>query len=145
MKTEVAPRDRRFIAFTMVELLIVIAIIAMLAALLLPVLSKTQEQARTAQCINNMEQLTLAWVIYGEDNNDVLAYNWIPDSQQPPSAWCYGNIPQNPKDTTGITRGVLFPYIHQLSIYHCPDAALFQGQFQARTCSMIDRMAGGDA
>ncbi len=145
MKIEAAPTVRKFVAFTMVELLVVIAIIAMLATLLLPAISKTQEQARTTQCINNMEQLTLAWVIYSEDNNDVLAYNWVPGSRQPPSAWCLGNVQQNPSDTTGITSGVLFPYIHQLSIYHCPDATLYQGQFQTRTCSMIDRMAGGDA
>ncbi|HEV2453068.1 MAG TPA: prepilin-type N-terminal cleavage/methylation domain-containing protein [Verrucomicrobiae bacterium] len=131
-------------AFTLVELLVVIAIIAILAALLLPAVSKSEEQARVTQCINNMRQLALGWVIYANDDNDWLVHNWIPGSGSPPS-WCQGNIQANPTDITGITNGLLFSYVRDIPLYHCPDAHTVNGRFQERTVSMIVRMGGADA
>jgi prepilin-type N-terminal cleavage/methylation domain-containing protein len=58
-------------AFTLVELLVVIAIIAILAALLLPALSAAKAKARQAACLNNIKQLQTAWLLYADENGQV--------------------------------------------------------------------------
>jgi prepilin-type N-terminal cleavage/methylation domain-containing protein len=58
--------------FTLIELLVTIGIIALLAALLLPVLSRAKEAARRNQCASNLRQVNLAIRLYADDWNDSL-------------------------------------------------------------------------
>ena len=62
-------------AFTLVEVLVVIAVIALLAGLLLPALSSAKNRAHTAACLNNKKQLQLAWHLYAGDHDDKMPPN----------------------------------------------------------------------
>ena len=60
--------------FTLVELIVVIAIIAILAGMLLPAVSKARESARQSCCINNTRQINLAMSQYIDDYKDTIPY-----------------------------------------------------------------------
>ena len=52
----------------------VIAIIAILAAMVLPALAKAKQKAQGIMCMSNQRQLALGWRMYADDNRDVLVY-----------------------------------------------------------------------
>src|SRR5271169_449380 len=58
---------------TLVEILVVIAVIGVLLAMLLPALEKAREQANTVRCANNLSQIGLALLLYAQDNHNAFA------------------------------------------------------------------------
>ncbi len=81
-------------AFTLIELLVVIAIIAVLMAILMPTLQRAREQGKRAVCLSNVKQLTLAWILYADDNDDKIVNGMGGVDRLKEKAWvgmCWAN------------------------------------------------------
>jgi prepilin-type N-terminal cleavage/methylation domain-containing protein len=113
--------------FTLIELLVVIAIIAILAALLLPALGSAKTKAQGIQCMSNLKQLQLVFLLYPDDNNDYLTSSGYMFPVEP-TAWVNGwedfkdNNPDNydPATLLDPARAKFAPYLRGVGIYKCP-------------------------
>lgn len=85
---KVTVHNRR--GFTLVEILVVIAILGLIFSILLPALSKARETAKTASCLSNLRQISHGWHLYADENNDVSVpgrYAKAPGGTSNPANW----------------------------------------------------------
>lgn len=119
-------------AFTLIELLVVITIIGILVALLVPALTRAKAQAHGAGCQNSLKQMTLAWRMYAEDNNDWVVANLESHVMAGWQSWVRGILsldvgPANPyavpEDSTNVAflrSSPLYEYVNSLGSWRCP-------------------------
>src|SRR5215210_3296996 len=88
--------------FTLIELRVVIAIIAILASILFPVFARARENARRASCQSNLKQQSLGMIQYMQDYDERLVYTVYGEA-----SW----------------RIRIFPYVKSTQVYFCPSAA----------------------
>jgi prepilin-type N-terminal cleavage/methylation domain-containing protein/prepilin-type processing-associated H-X9-DG protein len=97
-------------AFTLIELLIVVAIISLLAAILFPVFNRARENARRTACQSNLRQMGLATLQYCQDYDDVLPGESTSDQPVPLT----GNRVQ-------LWMDLIYPYIKNQQVFMCPN------------------------
>jgi prepilin-type N-terminal cleavage/methylation domain-containing protein/prepilin-type processing-associated H-X9-DG protein len=114
------PVQRKSRAFTLVELLTVIGIIAVLAALLFPVFATARGKAREITCVSNLRQIGMAIKMYTQDYDEL--YPWAVDAtdRYTPQIWSQypefqAQIPYMP-----FIHEALQPYIKSKELFHCP-------------------------
>jgi prepilin-type processing-associated H-X9-DG protein len=105
----------------LVELLLVVGVIAILAALLMPALAAAQAKGKRSACLDNLKQSALSFQMYTADNDGKLAQNY-PLGPAGSNSWVLGDMKVSGDSTnkTLIRRGKFFPYASQVTLYRCP-------------------------
>ena len=132
-KTDVKEMERSASAFTFVELLTILMVLAVLCLLLLPALAGSRPANQAFQCLENQRRLVLAWRLYSDDYSGALPPNggvgatatsttdpnlnngnWVHGLMGGFGYWGGETLPEL------VKAGSLFPYSKSVNIYKCP-------------------------
>jgi prepilin-type processing-associated H-X9-DG protein/prepilin-type N-terminal cleavage/methylation domain-containing protein len=106
---------RQIAAFTLIELQVVIAIIAILASILFPVFGRARENARRSSCQSNLKQFGTSLVMYAQDYDEYNVPAYVGTSTDP------GNLANKP------WIEILQPYIKSAQVLQCPSEGDING------------------
>jgi prepilin-type N-terminal cleavage/methylation domain-containing protein/prepilin-type processing-associated H-X9-DG protein len=142
--------------FTILELLVVLAIVSVLVSLISSALNQAKARARQVGCLNNLRQLQTAWSFYADENDDRLPLNRSTPSanerffgrRNTSDSWVAGN-PKEDISTENIEQGSLFRHLNSPVVYRCPgDTAkvpVKKDTLRTRSYSMSAYLNGDDA
>lgn len=106
--------------FTLTELLVVIGIIAILAAILFPVFAKAKAKAREIQCLSNLAQIGKSINLYMADYDDFFPAGLDPSDKYAPEIWASQPEWQARIAAMPMMSDLLQPYIKSKDLFHCP-------------------------
>ncbi len=114
--------------FTLVELLIVLAILTMLMTLLFPVFARARERVNQTTCASNLRQIGLAAMQYGGDNDGLMFHTLgHADDSGLVTMWSFcWNPLASPSQTVDASCGPLAPFLRSAAVWNCPAASSVQ-------------------
>jgi prepilin-type N-terminal cleavage/methylation domain-containing protein/prepilin-type processing-associated H-X9-DG protein len=141
-------------AFTLVELLVVISIIALLLSIMMPALQKAKKLGQSSICLANIRQIAVAYQCYSIENNGKLmpsrirqgrktAWVQFPQNKYGANTWSLTKQGTLEERIFGITAGLLYPYLKTVKVYFCSgDPRMVEGTHAERSYSMIGCLNG---
>ncbi|HTG43227.1 MAG TPA: DUF1559 domain-containing protein [Verrucomicrobiae bacterium] len=125
---------RRIAAFSLLELLVVIAVIGILSSLLFPVLSRAREKARQSTCVNNLRQLGAALRMYCDDH-DGRIFRYRTAATNNGDIYWFGWLERGADEGTrrfDPTLGALHPYLGGPGVDLCPSLNYHLSRFKLK-------------
>lgn len=119
--------------FSLIELLVVLAVVGLLASLLLPALARAKASAARIRCVSNLHQLGLAGHMYWEDNQG-YAFRYGGVSTNSGQLYWFGWVGPGAEGTRAFdpTPGALFPYLAGRGVERCPMLNERLAQFKSK-------------
>jgi prepilin-type N-terminal cleavage/methylation domain-containing protein/prepilin-type processing-associated H-X9-DG protein len=126
-------------AFTLIELLIVIAVVGILSSMLLPALTRGKDSARRVQCASNLHQLGIAAELYWNDNEGVCFTARTMATNGGVLHWCGWLESGKPEGQRryDFADSKLFPYVSSSDARLCPSLNSWTAQFKLKATNLV--------
>ena len=147
MKCGVSRSQGQEEAFSRVDLLALLAVLAVVVCMQLPALAHNKGNSHRAVCADNLRRLALSWLMYADDNCGRLAPNGsdaFPITNNWVAGWLDFASRTDNTNVAMITGAKLYPYNKAVEIYRCPDdLSAVRGQLRIRSYSMNGYVGDG--